>query len=161
MNGSTHKTLKEADVTELREHARLAIGLEVDGTENTATILNKMRQAGVDPDHESFRVMIFDQSTPAEPGTAEGARELRFDPATGQDRWYRAVTVQKQDTVSGQQGLPVRVNGIIMIIPRGSKQWVPEEYAEALAHAVEVSFAPSDTGLGDTFEKQSYPHAIH
>lgn len=148
------KLLADASVEELRNFAQVSLGLEIEGTENRNVVLARMRQAGYNPDAEGFRVAIFTMSEPAPTGMPEGGREKR------DGRWYQAITVHASPEEGGDRPLPVRVNGKTMLIPRGKREMVPEEYVEAIRNAKETVYNMNSHGLSDPREVPSYPHAI-
>ena len=152
------KTVEEASTAELRDFADISLGLEVEGNENRAVILSKMRASHFDPDAEGARIVIHEKPKPAAEHVQEGAVEYREE--NGKKRKYVAVTLHASDGVGGDRPVPYRVNGVAMLVPRGKRSWVPEEYVEAMKNAQQTQYRFTSNGIEPIGEIPSYPFSL-
>lgn len=152
------KLVTEADPKELREFADISLGLEVEGNENRAQILSKIRASHFNPDAEGAEIVIHEKPQPAAT-SVEGAVEIRTDP-DGQERKYMAVTLHTSEGVGGDRPVPFRVNDKQMLIPRGERVWVPEEYVEAMRNAQQTVMEYTDNGVIPRGEVPSYNYSV-
>lgn len=144
----------EATAAQLREHATLRMGLEIDGRASANTILAKMREAGFDG--EEITVLLPDAPTVPRVDPEEvGNRK------TVNGRKFRRINIPRQDIPGGEEPVPVGVNGRVMFVPRGEDCWVPEDYIEVLNHAVQAIYEAYDgsnqLGLRKPRMVKSYP----
>lgn len=155
------KPIADATAEELRTFAQVALGLEIEGTENRNVVLSRMRDAGHNPDAEGYRIATFDRPDPVRKDQATDGREWREDPGHKDGgRWYHAINIAAAPVEGGDRAVPVRVNGRTMLIPRGKRVMVPEEYVEAIRNASETIWNMTEHGLSDPREVPSYPYAV-
>lgn len=152
------KLVIDATPEELRDFADISLGLEVNGTENRAVILAKIRKSHFDPEAEGAEIVIHEKVKPATKA-AEGATEVRKD-ALGNERTYVAVTLHTSDGVGGERPVPFRVNGVSILVPRGERCWVPEEYVEAMRNAQQTTHDYTTNGIVKRGEVHSYSFSV-
>lgn len=148
------KLVADATVEELRDFADISLGLEVAGNENRNVILGKIRQSHFDPDAEDAKIVIHTKPAPAQTGILEGAVEIR------DGRKFVAMTLHASDGIGGDRPVPYRVNGVTMLIPRGKRSWVPEEYVEAVKNAQQTQYGFTERGITKLGEIPSYSFSI-
>lgn len=148
----TTKTVEEASAQELRDFAEISLGLEVNGTENKNVMMARIREAGFTVEN----IVVYGKPEPVSKGAPDGAREFREE----EGRWYQAVTIHTDSGEGGDRPLPIRVNGKTMLVPRGERVWIPEEYVGALKDARETVWNMTASGLSDPRDVPSYPYAI-
>lgn len=155
------KPIAEATIDELRQFALIALGLEIEGTENRNVVLARMRDAGHNPDAEGYRIATFDHPSPAGNNKGDGGREFReVEGHPDGGRWYVPINIAAAPVEGGDRPVPVRVNGRTMLIPRGKRVMVPEEYVEAIRNASETVWDMTEHGLSNPREVPSYPYAV-
>ena len=182
------KPASEATDAELRNFARIALGLELHGNAKRETVMAKIGEAGVDLD--VAQIVIYDEAPSAPPaggnmagtttrryvgdgvweecapcgtcgGEPRGLGERRCPACNSQILKGRMVTVHQSDEEGGNQPVQVCVNGSNMLIPRGKAVWVPAHYLEALQNAVQNVYDETTNGLEVARHVHSYPFSLH
>lgn len=153
------KLVSEASTQELRDFADVSLGLEVDGSENRNQILSKIAKSHFDPNAEGATIVVHKKPAPAKHGVSEGATKV-VTGADGRERTYIAVTLHASDGVGGDRPVAYRVNGVTMLIPRGERSWVPEEYVEAMRNAQQTQHQFTSNGIVPMGQIPSYPFSI-
>ena len=142
----------------MRDFADISLGLEVEGTENRNVILSKIKKSHFNPDADDAEIVLHEKAKPAT-HAAEGAIEIRKD-AQGNERTYCAVTLHTSDGIGGERPVPFRVNGKQMLIPRGKRVWVPEEYVEAMRNAQQTVHDYTSNGIVERGAVHSYGFSV-
>lgn len=153
------KLVADATTQELRDFADISLGLEVDGNENRAVILSKISKSHFDPNADGAMIVIHDKPAPASKEITEGAVEIR-EAADGTERKYIAITLHASEGLGGDRPVPYRVNGVTMLIPRGERCWVPEEYVEAIRNAQQTQFSFTSNGIVPIGDIPSYAYSV-
>lgn len=134
--------IDDATADQLRNFASQVLGIEIGGRENKPTMIGKMAEVGY-----SMSFINLPPSAPAPSGgpdqraafntriNAKGVKEIR-------------IIIHTKDEPGGDRAVPFSVNGKSMLIPRGSEEWVPEHFVEALDHAEEDIFDEYSSGDG-------------
>lgn len=153
---SIKKSISEATAAELREFAKISLGLDgISDTDGIPAVIGKMAAAG----YNLPTITIQNPDlvvTPRDEDSPSGARR------EVNGRTEIRIQIHKSEKAGGSRDVPVGVNGKMFMIPRGKPVWVPEAYVEALKNAVELHYPPYDEstdrfgGLKEPEMVQSY-----
>ncbi len=154
--------VEDATADQLRTFASQVLGIEIGGRENKPTMIGKMAEVGY-----AMSFINLPPSAPAPSGgpSQRGAFNTRVSDKVGEDgnlvKEIRII-LHTKDEPGGDRAVPVSVNGKSMLIPRGTEEWVPEHFVEALDHAEEDIYDEYSEGLGGLKKPRtvkSYPYS--
>lgn len=129
--------LEEASPAQVRQYANEVLNLDVSPNAQKAAIISKMKDAGFDGD-EIELPDVQDQAA---------APETKAKPSGDGDDGEEIVTVYIAEAESGDQNVPVFVNGIGINIPRGKNWEIKRKYLKVLENAVtQKPIIDRDTG---------------
>jgi hypothetical protein len=148
--------IEEADAATLRTFAKVYLGLEIDGTETKNVMKSKLKMGGYEQD---FVVSEEPQATRVEGADRPSSFRVTRLP-NGEEQTQVCIMVEASNAIGGDRPVPVAVNGLTMLIPRGKPVWVPEPYEHALRNAVEDHYDQTDSGLGTPHQSRSYPYSV-
>jgi len=121
--------LVEAKAAELRTFARSHLGMQPPVTLSTEQL---RAQIGAAWDKDYIEVPDADATAaPTAPPTQD-----RDAPASGKIR----VVIARTEEAGGSEPVPVGVNGVVMLVPRGKPVDVPEAYFEVLKNAIATHY---------------------
>jgi hypothetical protein len=116
-----------ATAAQLQVYARKVLGLDLPAGLRQAQLVSKIKAVNPDIKEIDAEDAPVQAVTPAAP-----AVHVDTNP-----RMVR-VFIPAKDEIGGDRPVPVGVNGVMMLVPRGSPVEIPSAYAEVLANAVEV-----------------------
>lgn len=148
--------INQATHDELLEYGRNTLGLSLQPN----TGLEKLRAKIMEASDKAY-ITIAEPEVPAAQ-VGDEPRPVETQQAAPGRNMVR-INIAVQEDAGGKDPVPVGVNGKIMIIPRGEDVDIPEEYFEALSHAVSHKFDPNEDGdgLNPIPRKVSlYPHQV-
>lgn len=134
--------INEATADQLREYCEVFLGIHVSPNPGTKpeTIKAKILQAKPD-------IEFIENEVEEEPAVPEGAAPQKVDgakrgygPGTSQFDPKVKIRINQSEGPGGNRGVPVGVNGQIMILPRGEVIEVPYRYYLALDQAVQATY---------------------
>lgn len=153
--------MKQVDISEatheqLLEYGRNTLGLSLQPNTGLDKLRAKIKEASDKPyitiaDAASEAPQVGDEPVPVEPKQAGPGRNMV------------RINIAVTEEAGGKDPVPVGVNGKIMIIPRGQDVDIPEEYYEALNHAVSHKYDPNEDGSGINPVPRKvhlYPHQV-
>lgn len=147
------KSIDDAKPEEVREFARVALGLEISDGAHKATVVEKMRVAG----YQAEEITII---SPVQPRQSRGLGAV-FENENGED--CMTILIPEDDDPNSQPFVMVAVNGSPMKIDKGVPQDVPVRFIEALDHAKEKRYPkskPSEHGLPEGRDVPRFPYQI-
>lgn len=148
----TRKTIEEAKPEEVREFARVALGLEIGDREHKNTIVEKMRTAGYSGDE----ITVI---APVEPRESQRGRIFKDD--KGRD--CMMIIIPESDEAGEDDFVPVGVNGVTFQLKRGVPIPAPLEVIEILDHCVYDKYDQTrDGNRGISVPRQvpKYPYRL-
>jgi hypothetical protein len=126
--------MAEATVAQLRTFAELHLGISVAGTSNRATTLAAMAAAW-DRDYieidEDAQVVVKRGASAATSSTPE---------QTERDQRLIKLLIPVQEGPGGKDHVPLGVNGIVQLVPRGYPVEIRWPYFEVLARSVQTLY---------------------
>lgn len=149
--------IKDATATQLKQFARLHLGLQTPQSESRDKLEARIREVHADT---TIPVEVEDDAAAAPPVGAPPPPATPAQEAVveAKARKLERIQIARQDGNGGDRPVPVSVNGKTMLIPRGEPVAVPEEYAEALRNAKQTVYDKnSDESLGEAREVPAYP----
>lgn len=160
-------SVQEARPEQLREFLTVVKGVECTGKENSAALKTMLQGVGW---MEDFITVADTRTLSGMPN--DGTPQIQRRPASPErlnenKEVIHEVRIQLQttDKEGGDQPVPVGLNGMVMLVPRGRPVWVREEYVEILKASTELVYPEYDQeknllgGLGEPREVMSYPFA--
>ncbi len=155
----------EATLDELKKFAASVLGISVHPKIGEQTLRAKIRQA-FPGDAITFMVLDSEEvvqasDAPLPPSeTPTDGKALRG--TSGARDPIVKITIAEIDSVGGKRPVPVGVNGVVMLVPRGRPVDIPYRYFEALSHAVKIIHDQDDlTGDIISTEVPSYPMSVN
>jgi len=159
--------IESATPKQLRDFAEIVLGLEIKGNENAAIMKGRLVEAGyaVDTITDIAKDNENASQNALQPSMVNESRRIgeNGSPET-------RIIIPESERDAGDMPVPVGVNGVTILIPRGLPSWVPDEYVEALRNAVEFVYDEFKGqkaangidlgGLSKPREVQSYPFSI-
>jgi hypothetical protein len=149
----TKVKLSEATEAQMRQFAESYLGLSIPASARVETIRAKIQAAwGKDE---------IPVSADAEVSPVAQGPTITPEQASGTDEKVR-IMIPITDEAGGSDHVPVGVNGVVMLIPRGEPVSIPRRYFEVLKNAVTHRFeALPDGGINPVPRKvQAYPFQL-
>lgn len=146
MQAPKRKSLEEASIGELRSFARLFLGLELPENsqrDHTLAAISQVYQGTDIPILEDAQTQPMHHA-----GSARNVRK-RVD-ARGNETDVTEVQIElhTSEEPGGNDPVPLSVNGVAILVPRGKPVWIADHYVECLLHAEGAVYAPYTEGLG-------------
>lgn len=135
-------SVAEATLEQLREHATIGMGLEVDGRATRQSILAKMHAAGFKSD--TITVLVAEDDVLPASVDSPVQRDEHGSFIMRGNRKFRQIMIAVSEQPGGREPVSVSVNGRAMFIPRGERCWVRDAYVEVLRNAVAEVYDPYD-----------------
>ncbi len=155
----------EATPRELKMFAAQVLGMMTMPNIGEATLRAKIRQAY---SGDNITILLLDDEdegaasdAPAPPpDTPNDGKALRGTAASN-DPMVK-ITIAEMEGAGGKRPVPVGVNGVIMLVPRGRPVDIPYRYYEALSHAVKTMHEQDETtGEIISSDVPSYPMSVN
>lgn len=154
----------EATLDELKKFAAQVLGMSVNYNIGEDTLRAKIRQAYPG---ENITIMVLDgeEEKPADaPAPASEApkvgKALRGSSAEKDPKV--TITIAEVEGVGGKRPVPVGVNGVFMLIPRGKPVDIPYRYFAALGLAIRTLHEQDEqTGEIVSSDVPSYPFSVN
>ncbi len=155
----------EATLHELKMFAAQVLGMSVNHNVGESTLRSKIRQAYPGDD---ITFMVLDgieeaqaSDAPAQPSeTPNDGKALRGTSAAGDPKVK--ITIAEVEGAGGKRPVPVGVNGVIMLVPRGKPVDIPYRYYEALSHAEKTTYEQDpETDEVISSDVPSYPMSVN
>lgn len=155
----------EATIDELKQFTASVLDISVHPRIGEETLRAKIRQ--VYPG-DTITIMVLDgegdgapSDAPAPPSeTPNDGKALRGTSASHDPKVK--ITIAEVETAGGKRPVPVGVNGVIMLVPRGKAVDIPYRYYEALLHAVKTMHDQDEkTGEIIPTDVLSYPMSVN
>ncbi len=131
----------EATLDELKKFAASVLGIPVHYKIGEETLRAKIRQAYPG---DTITIMVLDgeddgspSDAPPPPSEAPSDGKALRGTAASNDPEVK-ITIAEVESAGGKRPVPVGVNGVIMLVPRGRPVDVPFRYYEALVHAIKT-----------------------
>ena len=137
-------SLNEAKAPQLREFLMTVKGAEVDGRDGIDKLKAMLQNIGY---AEDFITVPDTRTLSGEPNDGRPVLQRRATDrktADGETIYEVRVLLQTSDKAGGDQPVPVGLNGVVMLVPRGEPVWVREEYVEILKNSVEMVYDEYD-----------------
>jgi hypothetical protein len=166
MNANTMKRVPMAEATEaqLREFAQNVLGLAIDHKTKGDKRRAAIGRAWPNQDH----ILVADTAPPAEAPapaldinhTAVPATKAMVDRTSGLDPKVK-INISREAGPGGDRAVPVSVNGVAMVIPRGEDVTVPYRFYLALRNAI-TTLVEQDPNTLEEFRRDtpSYPFQV-
>ena len=155
----------EATIDELTKFAASVLGISVSPRIGEETLRAKIRQAYPG---DTITIMVLDgdddgapSDAPAPPSEAPSDRKaLRGTSASGDPKVK--ITIAEVEGAGGKRAIPVGVNGVVMLVPRGKPVDIPFRYYEDLLHAIKTVHE-QDEASGEIISSEvpSYPMGVN
>lgn len=153
--------MKKVDITEatheqLLEFGRNTLGLSLQPN----TGLDKLRAKIMEASDKPY--ITIAEAAPEAPQAGNEPVPVTAGQAPPGRNMVR-INVAITEEAGGKDPVPVGVNGRIMVIPRGKDVDIPEEYYEALSHAIAYKYDANEDGSGLNPEPRKvhlYPHQV-
>jgi hypothetical protein len=156
----------EATLTELKMFAAQVLGMSTHPSIGESTLRGKIRQAY---NGQEITIMVNESGpedeavgdAPSPPSeTPNDGKALRGASAAGDPKVK--ITIAEVEGAGGKRPVPVGVNGVIMLVPRGKAVDIPYRYYEALTHAVKTTYE-QDEASGEVISSDvpSYPMSVN
>jgi hypothetical protein len=136
----------EASAAQLAEFASSHLGvLGASATVGKDRLLEIIREVG----HEGDTIQVFEEKKPRKAVSApDHERKVR-------------IHIAVAEGTAGSQPVPVGVNGILMLIPRGKDVEIPWRYLHALQNAkTKLPVTDDDGQIVDWREAPAYPVSV-
>lgn len=155
----------EATLDELKKFASSVLGMSVNYNIGEATLRAKIRQAYPG---DTITIMVLDGEDEARPSDAPApppqtptdGKALRGSSAENDPKV--TITIAEVEGTGGKRPVPVGVNGVMMLVPRGRPVDIPYRYYEALLHAVKTLHEQDETtGEVVSSDVPSYPMSVN
>lgn len=138
--------LSEAKAQEMRAFAKSHLGISFKFGERSENMRAQISAAWDKP-----HILVEDGSGETAEELQEGVPPPKAKPPTvelGKGVFGKApkipIMISISEEAGGDEPVPVSVNGIAMLIPRGQRVEVPEPYVEALRHAIMTRYEQVD-----------------
>ncbi len=156
----------QATLKDLKMFAAQVLGMMTMPNIGEATLRSKIRQA-YSGNHITIMVDEADSKAetqadaPVAPSeTPNDGKALRGTSAAGDPNVK--ITIAEVEGAGGKREVPVGVNGVIMLIPRGFPVDIPYRYYDALAKAIKTTHhQDQDSGEIISSDVPSYPFSVN
>lgn len=145
-------SIEEATKAQLVQFAGDYLGIELSIADKKETMLAKIKTAWAKPEIMVDDVEVDDDVSETQAQRAEAAPP---PPATQEQKTLEeskanpktvTIMIQTEKGPGGEAGVPVGVNGKVMLIPRGKNVEVPYSYYEVLLHAERLEYEMDESG---------------
>lgn len=136
--------IEDASLDQMRQFATEVLGMDVAPQTNSPTLRAKIAQAW-DGDHIEVDGEVGPSGRlvkPAAPATKPTGHQITAVSAKGDP--VVMLVISEQPGKGGDRPVPVGVNGVAILIPRGAPQPVPWRYYQALCSAVQTVYEQLD-----------------
>ncbi len=139
----------EATLLELKMFAAQVLGMSAHPNIGEATLRAKIRQAY---NGDEITIMVDESGpkdasqadTPAAPSeTPNDGKALRGTSAANDPKVK--ITIAEVEGAGGKRPVPVGVNGVVMLVPRGRPVDIPYRYYEVMRHAIKRTYEQDET----------------